>query len=157
MRANKPSTSQPPGAMVTPAENGFRPRIDASAGDDADRVRILIVDDDPALRRTFPHVLARPGRLFDECGSIAEAIGRLERQRYALVLLDYRLPDANGLALLDWLSDHQRDEAVIIISGEDAIDAAIAALRGGPTTTCASPTTSRSCSARSMAPCTRAR
>ena len=36
MRANKPSTSQPPGAMVTPAENGFRPRIDASAGDDAD-------------------------------------------------------------------------------------------------------------------------
>ena len=131
MRANKPSTSQPPGAMVTPAENGFRPRIDASAGDDADSVRILIVDDDPALRRTFPHVLARPGRLFDECGSIGEAVGRLEKQRYALVLLDYRLPDANGLALLDWLSDHQRDEAVIIISGEDAIDAAIGALRGG--------------------------
>ena len=131
MRANKPSTSQPPGAMVTPAENGFRPRIDAIAGDDADSVRILIVDDDPALRRTFPHVLARPGRLFDECGSIGEAVGRLEKQRYALVLLDYRLPDANGLALLDWLSDHQRDEAVIIISGEDAIDAAIGALRGG--------------------------
>lgn len=53
MRANKPSTSQPPGAMVTPAENGFRPRIDASAGDDADRVRILIVDDDPSLRIMF--------------------------------------------------------------------------------------------------------
>lgn len=39
-----------------------------------------------------------------------------------LILLDYRLPDANGLALLDWLTEHQRDEAVIIISGEDAID-----------------------------------
>jgi len=117
--------------MVTPADNGLRPRIDATAGDDADSVRILIVDDDPALRRTFPHALARPGRLFDECGSIGEAIGRLEKQRYALILLDYRLPDANGLALLDWLSDHQRDEAVIIISGEDAIDAAIGALRGG--------------------------
>lgn len=117
--------------MVTPTENAFRPRIDGNAGDDAGTFRILIVDDDPSLRRTFPHVLARPGRLFDECGSIGEAIGRLERQHYALILLDYRLPDASGLALLDWLSDHQRDEAVIIISGEDAIDAAIGALRGG--------------------------
>ena len=117
--------------MVTPTENAFRPRIDGDAGDEADTLRILIVDDDPSLRRTFPHVLARPGRTFDECGSVAEAIGRLECQRYALILLDYRLPDANGLALLDWLSEHRRDEAVIIISGEDAIDAAIGALRGG--------------------------
>jgi diguanylate cyclase (GGDEF)-like protein/PAS domain S-box-containing protein len=117
--------------MVTPTENACRPRIDGNAGDEAGTLRILIVDDDPSLRRTFPHVLARPGRMFDECGSVAEAIVRLECQCYALILLDYRLPDANGLALLDWLSEHRRDEAVIIISGEDAIDAAIGALRGG--------------------------
>ena len=115
--------------MSIPGDQPFRPPRDAGASEAV--FRILIVDDDPALRRTFPHALARPGRLFDECGSIGEAIGRLEKQRYALILLDYRLPDANGLALLDWLSDHQRDEAVIIISGEDAIDAAIGALRRG--------------------------
>ena len=93
--------------------------------------RILIVDDDPALRRTFPHVLAQPGRSFDEAASIGEAIARLEQQHYDLVLLDYRLPDASGLAVLDWLVERRRDEAVIIISGEDAIDAAISALRRG--------------------------
>ena len=95
------------------------------------RFRILIVDDDPALRRTFPHVLAQPGRSFDEAASIGEAIARLEQQHYDLVLLDYRLPDASGLAVLDWLVERRRDEAVIIISGEDAIDAAISALRRG--------------------------
>ena len=42
--------------------------------------RILIVDDDPALRRTFPHVLAQPGRSFDEAASIGETIARLEQQ-----------------------------------------------------------------------------
>ncbi|WEN40939.1 putative signaling protein [Thauera sp. GDN1] len=117
--------------MVTPTEHAFRPQIQGAAGTEAASFRILIVDDDPSLRRTFPHVLARPGRIFDECGTIGEAIRCLEHEHYALILLDYRLPDATGLALLDWLVDHNRDEAVIIISGEDAIDAAIGALRRG--------------------------
>ncbi len=131
MRSNKTSKPHLPGAMVTPTEHAFRPQTERTSGVEAGTFRILIVDDDPSLRRTFPHVLARPGRHFDECGTIGEAIERLEHEHYALILLDYRLPDANGLALLDWLVDHQRDEAVIIISGEDAIDAAIAALRRG--------------------------
>ncbi|MFP5400643.1 MAG: EAL domain-containing protein [Gammaproteobacteria bacterium] len=117
--------------MVTPTEQAFRPQIEGAAGTEAGSFRILIVDDDPSLRRTFPHVLARPGRVFDECGTIGDAIRCLEHDHYALILLDYRLPDATGLALLDWLVDHNRDEAVIIISGEDAIDAAIGALRRG--------------------------
>ena len=115
--------------MSIPGDQPFQPPRDAGASEAV--FRILIVDDDPALRRTFPHVLANAGRTFDETGSIAEAIDHLERQHYDLVLLDYRLPDATGLALLDWLVEHRRDEAVIIISGEDAIDAAIGALRRG--------------------------
>ncbi|ENO89371.1 EAL domain-containing response regulator [Thauera linaloolentis] len=115
--------------MSIPGDKPFQPPKSASPTEPD--FRILIVDDDPALRRTFPHVLAHPGRSFDETGSIAEAIVQLEQQHYDLVLLDYRLPDASGLALLDWLVERRRDEAVIIISGEDAIDAAIGALRRG--------------------------
>lgn len=55
----------------------------------------------------------------------------LESEHFDLVLLDYRLPDATGLVVLDWLAEHQREEAVIMISGEDALDAAIGALRRG--------------------------
>lgn len=117
--------------MTPPTDPSFRARTDAEPPSAGEVSRILIVDDDPSLRRTFPRVLAKADRVFDECGSVSEAIARLEHEHYALILLDYRLPDATGLALLDWLSDHQRDEAVVIISGEDAIDAAIGALRKG--------------------------
>lgn len=115
--------------MSIPGDRPFQPPPSPRGAEP--RFRILIVDDDPALRRTFPHVLAQPGRSFDEAASIGEAILRLEQQHYDLVLLDYRLPDASGLAVLDWLIERRRDEAVIIISGEDAIDAAIGALRRG--------------------------
>ncbi|MDY0013281.1 MAG: EAL domain-containing protein [Rhodocyclaceae bacterium] len=118
--------------MVIPVEGPFlgHSNLDQPGSTEL-ACRILIVDDDAALRRTLPHVLAQAGRVFDECGSVGEAISRLEGQFYDLVLLDYRLPDATGLTLLDWLQGRQREEAVVMISGEDAIDAAIGALRRG--------------------------
>ena len=93
--------------------------------------RILVVDDDAPLRRALPLLLAQDGRRFDDCASVAEAIALLSRTQYDLILLDYRLPDGTGLAVLDWLASRQREEAVVMISGEDAIDAAIGALRRG--------------------------
>ena len=96
-----------------------------------DASRILIVDDDGPLRRALPQLLAQDGRSFDDCASVAEATTRLAATQYDLILLDYRLPDGTGLAVLDWLASRRREEAVIMISGEDAIDAAIAALRRG--------------------------
>lgn len=118
--------------MVIPVEGPFLSHTDVEQSPSSELLcRILIVDDDAALRRTLPHVLAQPGRVFEECGSVASAIARLEGELYDLILLDYRLPDATGLAVLDWLQNHQREEAVVMISGEDAIDAAIGALRHG--------------------------
>jgi diguanylate cyclase (GGDEF)-like protein/PAS domain S-box-containing protein len=118
--------------MVIPGEGPFIGQaISDQSGPNELSCRILIVDDDAPLRRTLPHVLAQPGRSFEECGSVAEAVARLESQSFDLILLDYRLPDATGLALLDWLQSRHREEAVVMISGEDAIDAAIGALRRG--------------------------
>ncbi|MBL8448133.1 MAG: EAL domain-containing protein [Zoogloeaceae bacterium] len=118
--------------MVIPGEGPFlgpQPLETATQAELA--CRILIVDDDVPLRQTLPRVLALAGRTFDESGSVGEAIQCLEHQIYDLVLLDYRLPDATGLALLDWLQSQHREEAVVMISGEDGIDAAIGALRRG--------------------------
>ena len=118
--------------MVIPGEPPFFSHTESErATVHARPTRILLVDDDAPLRHTLPHVLAQPGRHFDECGTIAEAIARLENTRYDLILLDYRLPDGTGLDVLDWLSNAGRAEAVVMISGEDALDAAIGALRRG--------------------------
>ncbi|QID16878.1 EAL domain-containing protein [Nitrogeniibacter mangrovi] len=117
--------------MVIPGEAPFLGTASIGPTETDAQCRILLVDDDAALRNTLPHVLAQPGRVFEQCGNVAQALARLERERYELILLDYRLPDGTGLDVLDWLANARRDEAVVMISGEDAIDAAIGALRRG--------------------------
>lgn len=119
------------GVMVIPGEAPFYGQSSEVASDPEDMTRILVVDDDVALRRSLPHILAQGDRRFELCGSVSEAIAILEHATFDLILLDYRLPDGTGLTVLDWLSNASREEAVIMISGEDAIDAAIGALRRG--------------------------
>lgn len=117
--------------MVIPGDSFFQNQLaESQAGSDS-TARILIVDDDASLRRTLPRILAAPGRNFDLACDVGEAIARLRDNHYELLVLDYRLPDGTGLAVLDWLSEHEREEAVVMISGEDAIDAVIGALRRG--------------------------
>jgi DNA-binding NtrC family response regulator len=70
-------------------------------------------------------------RLIEECGSVAETLARLNTRSYDLLIIDYRLPDASGLAVMDWLLSHERRESVIMISGEESVDAAVGALRRG--------------------------
>lgn len=117
--------------MVIPREGPF------SAYDSAPReqvdppCRILIVDDDAPLRAALQQLLRQNGRSFDEAGDCAGALAWLGQKEYDLILLDYQLPDQTGLTLLDWLVSNGRDEAVVMISGEDAMDAAIGALRRG--------------------------
>ncbi len=116
--------------MVIPGEVFFHNQL-AETPVDAETARILIVDDDASLRRTLPHILAGARREFETADCVHAALGQLDAGIFDLIVLDYRLPDATGLAVLDWLSEHEREEAVIMISGEDAVDAVIGALRRG--------------------------
>ena len=76
-------------------------------------------------------LLQADDRLIEECGTVAEALARLNAAAYDLIVLDYRLPDASGLAVMDWLLSHDRRESVIMISAEQSVEAAVGALRRG--------------------------
>ena len=117
--------------MFTPWE---APRFPTEAGRPApaeSASRILVVDDEATLRRALVALLQRSDRQIDSCGSVAEALAQLNTGAYDLLILDYRLPDASGLAVMDWLIGKDRHEAVIMISGERSVDATVAALRRG--------------------------
>lgn len=94
-------------------------------------VRILVIDDEPSLARSITALLQSDDRLIEECGSVAGALARLNTAAYDLIVLDFRLPDASGLAVMDWLLSHDRRESVIMISAEQSLDAAVGALRRG--------------------------
>lgn len=63
-------------------------------------IRVLIVDDDPAFRRTITEVLtARGYEIAGEASSLAEARLAISRLNPDAVLLDINLPDGNGISL----------------------------------------------------------
>ncbi len=117
--------------MVIPWEGPFFPTETNRRAPAESLVRILVVDDEPSLRRSIAAVLQASDRLIDDCGSVAETLARLNTRSFDLLIVDYRLPDATGLAVMDWLISNDRRESIIMISGEESVDAAIGALRRG--------------------------
>jgi PAS domain-containing protein len=69
---------------------------------------------------------AGQGPPIEDCGSVAETLARLNTRSYDLLILDFRLPDASGLAVMDWLLSNDRRESVTMISGEQSMEAASA-------------------------------
>lgn len=93
--------------------------------------RVLIVDDEPRIRSAYGRLLAADGRQIEECGNGRDALARLARHDIDVLVLDLGLPDINGREILEWLFREQMPTSVIVFSAEDAIDAAILALRRG--------------------------
>ncbi len=62
--------------------------------------RILVVDDDPLLRRLVVHTLTREGHTVAEAGDGREALRRLQSQPFDLLVLDLAMPDLTGLEVL---------------------------------------------------------
>jgi DNA-binding response OmpR family regulator len=81
--------------------------------------RVLLVDDDPSLRRLLSLVLRRVGIESDAAGDAHEAIRKLEQTQYSLVLLDLQLGETSGHDVLKWLRTHDHPAGVIITTGQE--------------------------------------
>jgi two-component system KDP operon response regulator KdpE len=76
---------------------------------------ILVVEDDPQVRRFLRPTLAAHGYAVTEVGTVAAAIDAIQRIQPAVVLLDLGLPDGDGLQVLRALPESPRP-AVIVLS-----------------------------------------
>ena len=88
--------------------------------------RILIVDDEPAIRRLVRGALDRAGEPSEEAASAGQALTLARRVGVELVLLDLGLPDRDGMELVPLLKAMGR--AVIVLTARDASDEKVAAL-----------------------------
>jgi serine phosphatase RsbU (regulator of sigma subunit)/anti-anti-sigma regulatory factor len=97
-----------------------------------DAVTILVVDDDPIIRRLVGHGLRGMG--FDtvlEAADGVEAQSKLGEQAVDLVITDLLMPRLDGLGLIRWANDHHPGLSWIILSGVDTFDAAVEAIQVG--------------------------
>lgn len=89
--------------------------------------KILVVDDDPAIRRLLARTLDRAGYTVVEAGDGRAALASLGIDKPDLVLLDLGLPDRDGLELLPLLV-RTPGPAVIVLTAREATDEKVTAL-----------------------------
>jgi signal transduction histidine kinase len=92
---------------------------------------ILIVDDEYGVRSGIRTILEMEGYQVGEAGDGAAALAALSERDYDVALLDYRLPDTDGLSLLQAMKQRGCDAMVCMITAYANIDTAIAATRQG--------------------------
>ena len=93
--------------------------------------RVLVVDDEADIRELVDLTLSRMGLAADCAGSVAEAREFLERQRYQLCLTDMRLPDGEGLELVQLIGERYAETPVAVITAYGSAENAVAALKAG--------------------------
>lgn len=91
----------------------------------ANPLTVLVVDDEPAIRRLFHAGLTRAGYRVVEAGTAREAMTALDIDKPEVVLLDLGLPDRDGLELIPLMAGRT---AVLVVSARDQTAQKIAAL-----------------------------
>ena len=94
-------------------------------------IKILVVDDDPNLRKTLADILRVKGYETAVAGTGAEAIAALESGDISLALIDLVLPDMPGFEVMARLKAMSPTTEVIILTGHASMDTAIEATRQG--------------------------
>jgi CheY-like chemotaxis protein len=78
---------------------------------------VLVVDDDPAVRRLLGVWIEAEGHRVDQVGTGAEAMTQLTTRRYDLVFLDLNMPDLSGSQVLGRLQEYDDRPPVVLITG----------------------------------------
>ena len=91
---------------------------------------VLVVDDEQLIRWSLTERLSAAGYQVVEADTAATALER-HAEGVDLVLLDYRLPDGDGLDVLRKIKDADPDTLVIMLTALSSVDVAVAAMQAG--------------------------
>ena len=92
---------------------------------------ILVVDDEPQIRRMLRRILEPRGYLCLEAGGVNEAVEVLDRETIELVLSDINMQDGSGLDLILEIQPRIPDVSVIMVTSTDDASVAVKALERG--------------------------
>ena len=92
-----------------------------SAGD----VRIVVIDDDPAIGRLVQATLAAHEFIIDVVNDPGEVETTLRKGAYHLVILDYVLPGLDSAAVLKLVQETQPDASIIVVTAYPSVDSTL--------------------------------
>jgi len=93
--------------------------------------RILIIDDEKAIRKTMREILEYESYQVEEAENGVDGLNFLREEDFDVALLDIKMPKMDGLEVLDTLLKEKIDVPVIMISGHATVDIAVDAVKKG--------------------------
>src|SRR5690606_21561703 len=102
-----------------------------AVNDSPNRARVLLTEDDESARRFVLYVLEHAGYSVEVAVTGMDGLKALDRELFDVVLLDVNLPDVGGLDVLAAGRSLQTDSQFIMVTGDDAADTAVEAMKLG--------------------------
>lgn len=93
--------------------------------------KILVVDDEADIRELLELTLLRMGLEVETAGNVKQALALLQKQSFDLCLTDMRLPDGEGLQVVEHIHKHNLDIPVAVITAYGSTENAVHALKLG--------------------------
>ena len=94
-------------------------------------MKILVVDDERAIRNSLKEILGDEGYDVDIAEDGATAVGMAEEERYDVIFCDIKMPNMEGTEVLEKLRADGVDAAIVMISGHGDIDTAVECIKKG--------------------------
>src|SRR5678816_4878628 len=93
--------------------------------------KILIVDDEPFNLDLLEQELSELGYATERANNGAKALQKIATEKPALVLLDYQMPDMNGIEVLRTIRQTDTDLPIVLITAHGSIERAVEAVKAG--------------------------
>lgn len=93
--------------------------------------KVLIVDDEPGMRRILAVNLRRDSHVLTEASGVVEALAMLAREDFDVVLTDQKMPDGTGLDVLRAVHEDDPTTSVIFLTAVGTLELAVESMRLG--------------------------
>lgn len=93
--------------------------------------RILIVEDEPNMRKLLAMNLTTDGHALVQAGTLKDGLGAIDANDFDVILTDQRLPDGEGLDIVTAVSHSDSPTAVVVLTAYGSVELAVETMRKG--------------------------